>query len=593
MIRQICLLLLLVPLLSASSPLLMQPPPRFVAPLRIADDPPSFGLNSHVASRYPDPSSMAAPAQMLSDLGVTWVREDFQWHRIEPSPGAWEWTFTDMALQLLHERGIQVLGVLGPSVGWATPEPGDGFDAVSYYPPDPAAFDAYVRAVVERYHPVVQHWEIWNEPDYGIFWQPEPDVAAYTRLLIQTAATIRSIDPHAQVVLGGINPFDTAFLRGVAEHGGWGSFDILAVHPYVDPYGPEEGNLISALDGVRTVLAHYGQKPIWATEVGWASGPGDRDALGMTDAEEQANYLVRSMLILWRAGVERIFWYSFKDDPHNPYGLLRAGWGRGDLRERKPAYTALRTLNYQLAGTKLLSWHTNFDQIPVMYIDRLDAWQRTSQPNGSLRLAPDSPGIAAIEYRFTTRQNDYVVFERQQPLVLPGQPYGLGIWVDGDASGHRLKVWLRDAEGERLQYLVGVVAGPGWQLLTTPLVGSVEATNRLVGSGNQQLDFPVSLEAIVLEDREDRYVGTGSIRIGEIVMITGPEVYDLRLQRGDQTLAVVWAPTGALWPVRCDQIRSLVARDGAAVAINPCVGRFDLYVGSAPRYLTIESNTVP
>lgn len=590
MIRQLCLLLLLVPLLSASTPILTSAPAHGAAPFQISEVPPSFGLNSHIASRYPDPASMAAPAQMLSDLGVTWVREDLQWHRIEPQPGQWDWTFTDVALDLLHERGIQVLGVLGPSVGWATPHPDDGTDAVSYYAPDPDAFDAYVRAVVERYHPLVQHWEIWNEPDYGIFWRPEPDVAAYTHMLIRTAATIRSIDPHAQVVLGGINPFDTAFLRGVAEHGGWGSFDILAVHPYVDPYGPEEGNLISALDGVRTVTAVYGPKPIWATEVGWASGPGDRDALGMTDAEAQANYVVRSMLILWLAGVERIFWYSFKDDPHNPYGLLRTGWGRGDLRERKPAYTALRTLNHQLAATKLLGWHTNLHPIPIMQIDRLEAWQRTSQPNGSLRLDPDSPGVAAIDYRFTTRQNDYVVFELTDPLVLPGQPYSLGVWVDGDGSGHRLKLWLRDAEGERLQYLVGVVAGPGWQFLTTPLAGSVEAANRLAGSGNQHLDFPVRLEALVLEDREDRYVGSGTLRIGGFEVLNGPPVYDLHLQRGAQTLAVLWSPSEVAWPIMCDQIRSITNRDGVQVELSPCV---ELNVGPVPYYLTTAPNALP
>ena len=39
----------------------------------------------------------------------------------------------------------------------------------------------------------------------------------------------------------------------------------------------------------------------------------------------QANLLVRAMLLLWRSGVERIFWYTLKDDPNNPYGLVAEG----------------------------------------------------------------------------------------------------------------------------------------------------------------------------------------------------------------------------------------------------------------------------
>ena len=47
-------------------------------------------------------------------------------------------------------------------------------------------------------------------------------------------------------------------------------------------------------------------------------------------------------------------------------------------------------------------------------------------------------------------RNDYVVFRRDRPAPIPGAPYALGLWVYGDGSGHTIKVWLRDAEGELL-----------------------------------------------------------------------------------------------------------------------------------------------
>ena len=560
------------------------------APIAVPANPPSFGLNSHLASRYPDPSSMNTPASMISDLGVSWVREDFHWHRVEPRPDAWDWTFTDAAMRAILSRNIQVLGVLGPSVGWGTPYTGDTPNDVSYYPPDPNAFDIYVRAVVTRYHRYVHHWEIWNEPDYGVFWRPQPDVAAYTRMLIRTATSIRAIDPEAQVLIGGINPFDTTFLRGIAENGGWGSFDIIAIHPYIDPYAPEDGNLIAATDGVRALAERYGKKPIWATEVGWASGPSERDPSGRTDEQAQANYLTRAMLTLWQAGVERIFWYSFKDDPGSPYGLVRAGAGRSDYSSHKPAYDALRSLNRQLAGATFVERRDLFTRTLLANFDSVRGWGRTSQPNGILRTSVDqshSDGISArLDYSFSTAQNDYVAFVREQPIPLLDQSYALGVWVYGDGNPHGVKVWLRDAEGELLQYVLGTVGAPGWHFISAPLGGVVEPGNHLEGKGNRRLDFPATLDAIVLDDMTDRFMGSGTIYLDDLSVITGHEVYDLRLQRGADSLDVLWSPPGARVNLSTQSAQArLISRDGVESLVSAQDGWVSVNLGSAPGYL--------
>lgn len=56
-------------------PVIVQEVPRVIRDLPIKE--PSFGLNSHLLTRYPDPTSMDIPAQIVADLGVQWVREDF------------------------------------------------------------------------------------------------------------------------------------------------------------------------------------------------------------------------------------------------------------------------------------------------------------------------------------------------------------------------------------------------------------------------------------------------------------------------------------------------------------------------------------
>ncbi|HMQ31723.1 MAG TPA: cellulase family glycosylhydrolase [Chloroflexaceae bacterium] len=551
--------------------------------------PPSFGLNSHLATRYPDPSSMDVPAAMVSELGVAWVREDFHWHRVQPRPEVWDWTFTDAAMRALLSRGVNVLGVLGPSVGWATPYGADTPNDVSYHAPDPDAFVEYVRGVVTRYRRYVNHWEIWNEPDHPYFWRPAPDPAAYTAMLVRAAAVIREVDPDAQILVGGFNPYDTTFLRAVAEYGGWGSFDILAIHPYVDPYSPEDGNLAAAADGVRALAGQYGEKPIWATEVGWASGPGDRDAVGRADEEDQASYLVRAMLSLWEAGVERSFWYSYKDDPGNPYGLIRLGSGRTDYSQRKPAFEALRTLNQQLAGATYVTRRDLFERRVLVDFEAVRGWRRVSQPNGSLRpsmRARGGQGSAELSYNFTTRENDYVAFEREQPIPLPGRPYAVGAWVYGDGSTHGVKVWIRDAEGEVLQFVLGPAGAPGWHFLRAPIGGEVEPGNVIVPGGNRRVDFPAALQAIVLDDLVDGFVGSGTIWIDDLSVISGHEVYDLRLERGGEALDILWSPPGArvTLATRAEAAR-LVERGGAESALAAQGGRLRVNLGPAPVYL--------
>ncbi len=551
--------------------------------------PPSFGLNTHLATRYPDPSTMDVPAALVSELGVTWAREDFHWHRVQPRPESWDWTFTDAAMRALLSRNINVLGVLGPSVGWATPFSADTPNDVSYYAPDPDAFVKYVRGVVTRYRRYVHYWEIWNEPDSTIFWRPAPDAAAYTTMLVRVAAVIREVDPDARILIGGLNPYDTTFLRSVAEYGGWDSFDILAIHPYVNPYSPEDGNLAAATDGVRAIARQYGEKPIWATELGWASGPSDRDSAGHTDEEVQASYLVRALLMLWEAGVERVFWYSFKDDPGNPYGLVRQGGGRTDYSQRKPAFAALRTLNQQIVGAKYLTRRDLFEQQVLTSFESVGGWRRVSQPNGTLRpstRAYRGQGAAELSYSFTTRQNDYVAFEREQPLPLPGQPYAIGAWVYGDGSTNGVKIWLRDAEGKVLQFVLGPAGAPGWHFLRTPIGGEVEPGNVIVPGSSRRLAFPVALQALILDDQVDSFTGAGTIWLDDLSVISGHEVYDLRLERGGEALDILWSPPSARVNLATSAPSARqIERGGADRTLPAQDGRLKVNLGPAPVYL--------
>ena len=577
---------ILAPSSAPAAPILTQMDAPSVEPLDSAP----FGLNTHLATRYPDLHSMDKPAALVAQVGAGWAREDIHWWRIQPTPDTWDWSFTDQAMRVLLDRKIKIVGVLGHPPGWATPFSGDAPQDVSFYAPDPAQFVKFAKTVVNRYQRYVEYWEIWNEPDNPLFWKPSPDPLAYAALLKQTSIAIHTVAPQTKILIGGLNPFDTEFLRRVAEAGAWSSFDILAIHPYVAPATPEAGNIGAVTDGVRILMKQYGDKPIWATEIGWSSGPSDRDSRGLVDGQAEANYLVRATILLWQAGVSRIFWYTLKDDPDNPYGLVAYGSGQTDYSILKPAFYAFRTLSQQLRNTSFIGIRDLFTRTTRFDFEILGTWHRGDQPYGELHSTPtlshSGQASAELDYSFPTAGNDYVVFVRDQPIPIPDVPYALGIWVYGDGSGNKLKIWLQDAEGEILQFSLGTVGPIGWHFLQAPIGSSVPAWDRISTNGNGQLDFPISLYALVVDDAPDAFIGNGVIYLDDLTAISGPEAYDVQLQRENMALDVLWAPEGvrARLPSSAPSA-DIVDRDGnrRTIAIND--GTILLDLGPSPIYV--------
>ncbi len=343
--------LVLICLICAAS--LIPAPSSQADPTRASD----FGVNSHLASRYNNYHVMTWPADVIASSGAGWVREDFHWFWIEPEKGRFQWDYYDRMVALHLERGTNIIGVLGHPPGWATYFPDDHPTEPSFYGPDPWHFSDFAAAVVERYQGKVIHWEIWNEPDNPQFWLPQPDPYAYAHLLSIVYPRISLADPNAKVLIGGLNPFDPTYLRVIAETGAWWAFDIMNIHPYVDPHEPEaNGEIgIAAMNNVRSVMSWAGEKPVWVTEFGWSTLPSQNDPLGQTNEEDQANYLVRGSVMLRAAGAERVLWYSLKDERHNGYGMMRFASNYDDYSQPRPSYVAFSTLNRQLTG----AWFSN------------------------------------------------------------------------------------------------------------------------------------------------------------------------------------------------------------------------------------------
>jgi hypothetical protein len=406
--------------------------------------------------------------------------------------------------------------VLGHPPGWATTNPDDDPYNNSFFAPDAERFASWAAQTVARYRHQIRYWQIWNEPDNALFWRPSPDPVAYARLVILTSRAIKQVDPDAVIVAAGINPFNMAFLQRATEAGIWPAIDIVAIHPYVNPNAPVYSGLGQSVHYLDGLQARYGRRPIWVTELGWASGQGDRDPASATPTQ-QAQYLTQSIPMLWQVGVEVVFWYAFKDEAHNPYGLIAWGRGSDDMQPQKPAFTAFAQLQSQHMHQSPLT------ELPIASFEgRNHTWVRGDEPYGTVRpqrqVVHDGPYALRMDYVFPEGGNRYVVFRHRRPLIIPANAYAIRMMLYGNNQSHEFKLWLKGSDGAVVQLQIAPLGGQGWRQVTVPIPAQFAPWD-LITPGSGTLRAPIHIEAIVLDDNPDGSGQAGTFYIDTITAL--------------------------------------------------------------------------
>ncbi|WP_447711349.1 cellulase family glycosylhydrolase [Mycobacterium sp. C31M] len=278
---------------------------------------------------------------LMSEMNITMVRFDFDWSVIEPIRGQFDWSHTDRMVSAAAAHGIRVLALLTYAPEWAR-APG----TTTHAPPrDLAEFAEFARAATERYAPRgVNNWEVWNEPNIVDFWEPRPDADEYSALFRATAAAIRSLDPAATVITGGLTRgtttddgsriAQTEFVDDLYANGTAQLADAIAVHPYSFPDLPVSDvparvGSIADLPALRGVMEQWGDadKQIWVTEFGAATGSGDNV---MTESQQAESLSQAVALATSWAWVGPVVIYELRNrgtDPGNleqNFGVLRS-----------------------------------------------------------------------------------------------------------------------------------------------------------------------------------------------------------------------------------------------------------------------------
>lgn len=95
---------------------------------------------------------------LIKELGVTHARYGIPWHRINPQPNAWDWSFADKTLERMLDLGVEPIVDL---VHYGLPRWIEG----AYTHPDFAKYMAeYARRAAERFKGRIHLWTPLNEP---------------------------------------------------------------------------------------------------------------------------------------------------------------------------------------------------------------------------------------------------------------------------------------------------------------------------------------------------------------------------------------------------------------------------------------------
>ncbi len=288
--------------------------------------------------------------------GVETIRVPFNWGSVQSARGAVpDWSSTDTAVENADRAGLDVLPFLAGPPEWAIAREGVGgvrapVSLLVKTAEQRLGWREFLRLAVFRYGPggsfwnehpelaarPIRTWQIWNEPNFKYF-DARPSPSQFGELVNNSYSALRSADPGARIVLGGLfsrpkgggskatpkrSYLATDFLERMyrTTPGVRSKFAAVALHPYSYSYKqlPEE------VEELRAVMTrqHDAGKALWITELGWSSdrpnsanghNQFEKGVAGQKRELTGAFKLVKANQRAWH--LQRVYWFSLTDAP--------------------------------------------------------------------------------------------------------------------------------------------------------------------------------------------------------------------------------------------------------------------------------------
>ena len=255
----------------------------------------SLGLTGPGWMGVPEPGAACvdggpyARLEAYRDIGLRVLRimggeDPFHWRVVERTPGAFDFSHVDYAVEACRRLDLQALpclagGDFGQRDGWPAwvtnrcqvlERQGWSGRAQTYLPPV-AEWTNFVQRLVAHCAGRVRHWEFCNEPNDRF--RP---YSLYVDWLKLTDAAIKAANPAARTVgfcsTGDLGNDPEAFLADCFRRGGLAWCDVVSFHPYnaqmlATPSQPTRVRADDQLKAVRRHMASAGVvRPLWDTE---------------------------------------------------------------------------------------------------------------------------------------------------------------------------------------------------------------------------------------------------------------------------------------------------------------------------------------
>jgi hypothetical protein len=293
------------------------------------------------------PQTGLSPADMqrMGTANVGVLRIIINWSSIDPTSADNDnnWSGLDGLMLEAAKNGFELQPFIFGTPAWVA----QGLDHYNcsgeactiFAPKSPAAlaaFQKFTAETVARYgpggtfwaeHPEVTpdpitDWQAWNEQNSKTFFAPKPKAKNYVKLVKAFAAGVRSVDPSANVLLGGMAllsgshkaiPGDEflADIYNVKKSTKY--FDGVAIHPY----GASKKKIQQSTELFTDVIkkAHDKKVGLWVTEIGAGSKKGgnslNRGKKGQAKLLKDAyKYFAQ---VRKKYNVEAVDWFSWQD----------------------------------------------------------------------------------------------------------------------------------------------------------------------------------------------------------------------------------------------------------------------------------------
>jgi len=321
-----------------------------------------FGIDAEVAA--------ADDYREMADAGFGTFRLAINWASVQPvEDGPYDFTSSDAGVMAAAGAGMTpVVDVFG------SPSYVGGVTGTGLIPPrskaDLRRWRDLMAALVARYGPggdffdehpqldghEVGTWMVWNEENAVTYWAPKASPRQYAKLLERADEGIRSVDPDAEVVVGGMYGYPrdpkamTAerFLtklyevKGIKRH-----FDAISTHPY----GPDVAAVKQQAKELVAVARRAGDRRVslWVGELGWASD-GPKRSPSVVGKKGQARNLEDGLGLIVRKraawNVRGVLIYTWKDFEAGGLACQWCAWAGLVNRKGKPkpAYHAVTKL---------------------------------------------------------------------------------------------------------------------------------------------------------------------------------------------------------------------------------------------------------